>query len=85
MLALRTVGSIKLRALSLRDFRPHLMAEAISYELEDAEVRSHAQFSLKTKKKQHIFLYGDSTAYECNVKPNPVHPGIYFLSLICFH
>ncbi len=38
ILVLRSIGSQKLRKISLRDYRPHLIAESISYELNSEQV-----------------------------------------------
>ena len=42
LLVLRTVGSQKLRKITFREVRPHMIAESVSYELdsEDVSVKS---------------------------------------------
>ena len=39
ILVLRAIGSIKQKPIYLRDYRAHLMAEAVSYELDNEQVR----------------------------------------------
>ena len=38
ILVLRAIGSIKQKPIYLRDYRAHLMAEAVSYELDNEQV-----------------------------------------------
>ena len=39
ILVLRAIGSIKQKPIYLREYRTHLMAEAVSYELDNEQVR----------------------------------------------
>ena len=39
ILVLRAIGSIKQKPIYLRDYRAHLMAETVSYELDNEQVR----------------------------------------------